>query len=434
MRVELSRTQTIAWEHLEDDQPKTVFFGGSAGGGKSMLGCIWHIYRRIKHPGSRGFLARRELKDLRLTTLVTFFEVANKMGYEPIRDYTYNQQDNVIKWRNGSVTVLQELSYKPTDPDYQRLGSSEYTDGFVDEAPECKQKAVEIMQSRIRYRLSDYGIARKLLITGNPGPHWVKKSYVMYDDDNPIELPPERTFIRSTLADNPDRGFAEMYKQNLLSLTDDYDIKRLLYGDWSAQPNINNPFVPQFNEKRHVKECTYDPQLPTYISIDFNVDPFCAIVFQFSPNFFYIVDEIEVWGGTIDEMAMAITHYPLHMMEITGDRTGANRRIGQADNLSMFDTLARTLRLRSRQLVLPPNPTHKISRDQCNLTLSSYPDFRIHPKCKGLIRDLKNVEVDQFGSIKKANRSQVDQRADHIDCFRYAVNTYLYKWFKNQHR
>src|SRR5690606_19670380 len=115
MSYELSVKQTKAWDALEDEHTSEVFYGGAAGGGKSLLGCIWHIHRRTKYPGTRGLIGRSKIKSLEESTLVTLFTVLSKMKYVSGRDYKYNAQKNFIAWRNGSKTILKDLFLYPSD-------------------------------------------------------------------------------------------------------------------------------------------------------------------------------------------------------------------------------------------------------------------------------------------------------------------------------
>jgi hypothetical protein len=72
--------QHLAWLALEDSTTEEVVYGGAAGGGKSYLGACWKIYRRLRYPGTRGMTARTVLKDIRESTLITFFKVTPTMA------------------------------------------------------------------------------------------------------------------------------------------------------------------------------------------------------------------------------------------------------------------------------------------------------------------------------------------------------------------
>ena len=73
----LSIKQTTAIDYLEDNQTNVVLYGGGAGGGKSLLGCYWVLKQCLKYPNTRYVIARSRLKNLKETTLKSFFEVVN---------------------------------------------------------------------------------------------------------------------------------------------------------------------------------------------------------------------------------------------------------------------------------------------------------------------------------------------------------------------
>jgi hypothetical protein len=94
----------------------------------------------------------------------------------------------------------------------------------------------------------------------------------------------------------------------------------------------------------------------------------------------------------------------------------------------------RLLGLRESQLKVSNNPTHENSRADCNYYLYHHPDMKIHKRCVGTIRDMRNVQVDAFGAIIKRNRKDLNQRADFLDNFRYKVHNICYKWIEQHQR
>lgn len=204
----------------------------------------------------------------------------------------------------------------------------------------------------------------------------------------------------------------------------------------------NNPFATQYSDPDHVSaEALFDPGKQLYISIDFNINPFCAIFkhnWQDSKGFHsHQFDEIEIVNGSIPAMIEQIrARYAssLPNCKITGDIGGKKRDLSQADNSSYFRQLQRGLQLRDSQLVLTNNPTHDISRADTNYILfqslakNAAFDFKIHPSCKGTIRDLKRVQCDGYGAIIKTNRKDVAQLSDFLDCVRYDINTFWKNW------
>jgi len=215
-------------------------------------------------------------------------------------------------------------------------------------------------------------------------------------------------------------------------------VRQEIYGEFIDAVS-GQPFAHKFEQSKHVKACKQIHTQPVYVSIDFNVEPFCAVFAHIwedrhGPHC-WIFGEESVMNPTITEMVERIKTRTPHqlLLQVTGDRGGASRRLGEKSTASMFDDLSRLLHLNSRQIELPPNPPHLKSREECNYALVHHPDLRIDPSCTGLIRDLLTVCVERDGSIIKADRKNAAQRADLLDGFRYMANTYLRRWL-NDHR
>ena len=156
-----------------DSPAEVVLFGGAAGGAKSFTGCAWQIQRRLKYPKTRGLIGRSKLDTLKKTTLKTFFEVAQLFGLRANEHYQFNAQSNVITFYNGSEIILKDLFSYPSDPSFDSLGSLEITDAFIDECSQVSKKAVDIVRSRIRYKLREFDLSPKTLLTCNPSKGWL---------------------------------------------------------------------------------------------------------------------------------------------------------------------------------------------------------------------------------------------------------------------
>lgn len=445
VEIDLSDKQSEAWHYLEDKTTTEVLYGGGAGGGKSYLGCLWHIHRRIAYPGSRGMIGRAKIAALEESTLITLKNVCHEMGYVEGYDYTYNSQKHTIAWRNGSKTILKDLFQYPADPDFISLGSTEYTDAFIEEANEVTLKAFEIVNSRIRYKLQEFDLTPKVLLTCNPGPGWIKDKFIVDKDGNEIELKPYQKFVQSLVIDNPNKNFVELYTSQLKKITSDYDQRRLLLGDWIAEPGVSNPFAFNYDKLKHESEqAVFDTSKAITISIDFNIEPF-AVTFSHiwrdgTGVHDHQFDEASILPGSIPAMADLIkARYGRFIQgcRITGDSMGNNRNITERDNASNYLLLGRQLHLSNSQIIVPHDPSHSNSRTDTNTVLLFFPDFKINPKtCPNTCYDLRNVQVDVYGKkvkILKADRSQPAQRADFLDCVRYKINTFHRQWIA-QHK
>lgn len=223
-----NRKQEEALIKLIDDLTTELAYGGAAGGAKSWTGCVWLMFMCLLYPEVKGFIGRESLKDIRDSTLVTFHKVAKRYGLKPNIDYKYNGQDNFIYFPNESRIDLLNLEYMPSDPMYERLGSKEYTFGFLEECGQIHFNAFDVLKTRIGRHLNDkYRIKAKLFLTFNPKKNWIYSYFV-----RPLGgiLPPNRYFIRSLVTDNPHRE--SDYEERLRSITDKVQRARLLEGNF----------------------------------------------------------------------------------------------------------------------------------------------------------------------------------------------------------
>lgn len=139
---------------------------------------------------------------------------------------------------------------------------------------------------------------------------------------------------------------------------------RWVRNDWTSWqfPTITSPFIPKkeieerrrdmdpksfrqefeasfetmsgrvyypFDRKIHVGDCPFNPRLPIYVGMDFNIDPMSAIVMQEQPNGeIWVVDEAVLYGSNVQETADELARrYFKNMGQITifPDPAGNNR-------------------------------------------------------------------------------------------------------------
>ena len=144
--MKLNLKQTKALDFLEDDKTGEILYGGAAGGGKSILGSYWLLKNCLKYPGTRWLMGRSELKILKETTLLSFFEVCRLQGLQAEKHFHYNAQSGNISFPNGSSIILKDLFCYPSDPNFDSLGSLEITGAFIDECNQLTEKGKECNQ------------------------------------------------------------------------------------------------------------------------------------------------------------------------------------------------------------------------------------------------------------------------------------------------
>jgi phage terminase large subunit len=222
--------QFKAWEHLTDNVTTYVGYGGAAFSGKSYLLCYWLTSMCIAYPGTGWGLGRKQLTNLKKSTLITLFKVFEECNIKNEGDYRYNQQNNTITFSNGSVIFLIDTASLPSDPLFTRFGGLELTGLALDESAETDFQAIEVLSTRIGRRLNGkYNLLAKILETFNPAKNHVYTRYY-----EPYKTGKEKSgtvFIPALPSDNPSPevpAYIERIKANGNKVT----IERLIYGNF----------------------------------------------------------------------------------------------------------------------------------------------------------------------------------------------------------
>lgn len=228
-------TQEQAIEYLFDNTTTEVLFGGAAGGGKSWVGCSWLVLMCLKYPKTRYLMGRSKLDSLKKTTLNTFFEVCDHWNIKANKHFNFNASSNVITFYNKSEIILKDLFLYPSDRNFDNLGSLEITGAFIDEVNQITEKAKNVVSSRMRYKLDEFNLIPKMLMTCNPAKNWVYTQY--YRPSKEGNQKPYRKFIQSLVDDN--EYISKYYKTQLQTL-DELSKQRLLFGNWEYDATKDN--------------------------------------------------------------------------------------------------------------------------------------------------------------------------------------------------
>lgn len=326
VQIELTKKQGLAWDYLSDDTTHEILYGGSAGGGKTFLGCLWIINSCINYSGTRWLIGRSKLSVLRQTTLKTFFEITKIMKFKKDEHFKYNSLTNTITFFNGSEILLKDLDDRPSDPNFDDLGSLEITGAFIDECNQVSEKAKSIITSRIRFKLLEYNIIGKIFLSCNPTKNWVYNTYYKPYIDG--KLGEDKKFIQALVTDNP--YIDPSYKKNLEKL-DIVTKQRLLYGNWDYEDEgYLIPFINLYN----MFKGNINIESVTHLSIDvarFGKDSTIVILWNE-----YDVVQLERWSGksitdTYTKIKDIMNQWNIKMKNVVVDSDGVGG--GLADML-----------------------------------------------------------------------------------------------------
>lgn len=238
-----------AQEQFLSSGVRDIFYGGAAGGGKSV--CLISAGLRFFHlSGYRGKLFRRTRK-----MATELFLKANRMVTKAFPRARWNGIEHAFINPGGGRL---EIGYLRHDVDLENEEGQEYQFVGFDELCQFPEHQAKFLHSRLR---SADGIPLQYKGTGNPrgiGMLWVKGHYV---DPAPPETihwyrfkaPDGRVFkssvlfIPGRLEDNPSLG--EDYELSLASIGNPKLYQALRMGDWNAL--IGDAF-PDWDPEMHV--------------------------------------------------------------------------------------------------------------------------------------------------------------------------------------
>jgi len=269
----LTKRQRTALKKLYSNDTAFLLYGGGAGGGKTWLGCFWLYSVCVAYPKSRWFIGRDSLKDTRESVLITWSKVSERYNFTG-----WKYGENEIQFDNGSVISFLDLSFYPVkDPFFERLGSKEYTGGWIEEAGEVKYDAFDVLKSRIGRHMNDkHKLSGKMLITANPKKGWLYNEF--YKPKQTGTLPDGYEFIQALHTDNDKLPGAAV--DSLHRITDVVKRQRLLMGDWDYDDD-DNSLIP-YNKIMDCFTNSFVEEGERYISSDVAItnDLFVNIVWS----------------------------------------------------------------------------------------------------------------------------------------------------------
>jgi hypothetical protein len=140
---------------------------------------------KIKNKNGVMLYSSSSFKDVTFTSLKEFIEYLVKKNFslewanleganlEGANLEGANLQGANLKGANLRGAYLVGLANLPSDPDFERLDSTEYTYAWIEESQEISKKCVDIL---IQKKYSNE-IIPKLLLTCNPKKNWLYSKY-----------------------------------------------------------------------------------------------------------------------------------------------------------------------------------------------------------------------------------------------------------------
>ena len=292
-----------------------AIYQGGYGSGKTWCGSLLGILLAKKYPGSRGLVGAKEYELVRKTTLVSYLEHLEALGYKQGVHYNYNKVDKIIRFKNGSEILFSQLD----NPEKFKSLNLHWAE--IEEASQVGDSTFNQLMGRLRntYRGKTWQNFRyRLFGHTNPQPNkdWIWERFVEH------KAPNYRLIIAPT---TNNIYLPEHYVKELKNAFDEEYYRINVLGEFG---DYNSGLVVKGFTDKNIKKLKYCENLPIHLTCDFNVDPMMWCIAHKDNENVYYFDEIVVENATTEICFKEfMRRYPKKDAEIVinGDASGDNR-------------------------------------------------------------------------------------------------------------
>jgi phage terminase large subunit len=423
--------------HLIDLDTQIDLLYGGRDSGKSRHIAQQLIIECLRQPYFRAVLIRKVFNTIKESMWQTIKDIATEWGIEHL--FTFNASPLEIKCINGNRLICRGLD-EPGN--IKSIAGCNYC--WIEEGNQINLDEFVLVMTSLRYKQ----IKAKTFISFNPETPGAYEDFWLYKLFYSDTTDPYENFVHEWTLEKKIGDKTYQYKYKYSSTWTNYThnnhcgIDRIIFyeqlktinpyhynvyslGYWHNRLTVD-PFAYCFDRGKHVRKAV-SKGMELYLSFDFNVNPITCGVYQ-HPDMktINVIEAIKLINSDIYKLCDYITaKYGKYLLTITGDATGKNTSALVQDGINYYTIIKSKLNLSKGQIKVPSvNPVIKENRVLVNAVLYNM-TVNIDPdNAKDLIFDLENVSVNEFGDIEKGNRSNPKKRADHLDHFRYYLNTF----------
>lgn len=269
-RHDIGRPPSIKQWAFIDRAEMEQLYGGSKSGGKSRALCMKMILMNVLFPGNQTGLFRKDLTDLKGSTLVTFEQMCPRSliiqhhrtdHYYLLR--TINPDHPSRMWYGG----LGEAS------DFESAKGKEYGSFGIDEPSEIDMQPYLQMLGQLRWTLPDGSRPPYQAILGsNPEPGWLEDHFghliSVANEEVPVVTDGQRVYIMALPKDNP---YLPPNWEQILRDQPDIPlswIEKYIQGSWKASEGL---VFKELNDRDHYISCPSPEYLRT-LSLVYCID------------------------------------------------------------------------------------------------------------------------------------------------------------------
>lgn len=184
---------------MEDKYYETIAFGGSRGGGKTMVSCMAMILRRMKFAGTDGLMLRRVQKAADMNLGAEIRKCLSLVGL-PADKQVWRWLESKKQWiftPNGNII---QLGYCSRENDWEQHQGLQWTDMAFEEANQFPESTWDNLGGSNRTANQD--CSPKRWITFNPGgigSEWTDRRFGIRDQST---AEAKSIFVKSLLKDS----------------------------------------------------------------------------------------------------------------------------------------------------------------------------------------------------------------------------------------
>jgi hypothetical protein len=382
-------------------------FSGPIGSGKSQALCQEALKLTYLNPGRTGLIGAPTYPMLRDATQTALIEIldANRIPYE------WNRAENFLVLRETRSRIL----FRAVE-EFERLRGSNLAWFGLDELTYTSEEAWLRLEGRLRDPKA--GRLCGFAVWTPKGYDWVHERFVaarVEGYETVVAKPFENRFLLDRIPDYYERLKSSydgrFYEQEVLGEYLDLHAGRVYHA---------------FDRIQNVMETVVDLKKPLLWALDFNVDPMCSVVAQVEQGQVAVLDEIVLSrASTYDACEEFTRRFPEHTggLVVYADATGARLQTTGTSDLAILKKVLGDGPYGEVRFRIPKsNPAVRERVMLMNAKLESANgerSLRVHPQCKGLIKDFEQVTYKENSMIVDKDR---DPKRTHLsDALGYLV-------------
>ncbi|MBR5554701.1 phage terminase large subunit [bacterium] len=399
-------------------------YQGGFGSGKTFAGSLLGILLSLKFPGIRGLVGAQTYTLVRDTTLQSYFEHFENMGFIDGKDYVWSPSLQKITFKNKSEILFRHFD-EPNKLKSLNLGFVE-----IEEMSDIPYDTFKMLVSRMRQ---------------TPNKQWKNFTYRIFAHTNPET---QRGWVYKTFVESKKENYRlisapttqniylpEGFCEELKKLYDEEYYKVYVL---AQNGNFNTGLIIKDFSEENIRQIKYCPDLDLHITCDFNVDPMAWILAHKTDNKVFYFDELVLENTTTAKTCEEfLSRYPNHKGKIiiNGDASGDNRSC--TSEYTNYVIIKKSLLKYGYDVdikIKPYNPPIKNRIAAFNAKIRSANGnicLFIDPKCEKLLYNIYNLRYREGSSrIDIPTYQQIKQNKElkflshPIDAASYLVDYY----------